>query len=157
MFCIWPCLSGLCTAVLFCPVHRRTSGLQQQQPATVQQQYCSICSTTIMYAKVLFFRLKQTTNEVKAMVIKRLYYITSQARQDCRFSGRKSLPIFKRLYFLPKIFYFISKFSSLSRYGKPQGRKTGPGGSHITSSVSRFMVFRRISQRWSHLFSNVMH
>ena len=39
-----------------------------------------------VYVKVLFFRVKPTTNEVKAMVIKRPYYITSQPGQDWIFS-----------------------------------------------------------------------
>ena len=39
-----------------------------------------------VYVKVFFFRVKRSKYEVNAMVIKRLYYITSQAGQDWIFS-----------------------------------------------------------------------
>ena len=39
-----------------------------------------------VYVKVFFFRVKRSKYEVKAMVIKRLFYITSQAGQDWIFS-----------------------------------------------------------------------
>ena len=57
------------------------------QPACTsssRQQFRSsiVVRTMRVYVKVLFFRVKRTTNEVKAMVIKLPYYITSQAGQD---------------------------------------------------------------------------
>ena len=55
---------------------------------------------------------------------------------------------FKAVFCL--FFYFIAKFSSLPCQGM-ESRKEENGGSDITSRASEFMVFRCISQRWSHL------
>ena len=53
-----------------------------------RQQFSNsiVASTMCVYVKVFFFRVKRSKYEVKAMVIKRLYYITSQAGQDWIFS-----------------------------------------------------------------------
>ena len=45
-----------------------------------------------VYVKVFFFRVKRSKYEVKDMVVKWLYYITSQAGQDWIFSQTVIVP-----------------------------------------------------------------
>ena len=72
-----------CTVLPGCFRLQQQSPLQQQ-PATVRHQYRS--KYNVCVCQSLIFQSKKTTKEVKAMVIKRPYYITSQARQDWIFS-----------------------------------------------------------------------
>ena len=72
-----------CTVLPGCFRLQQQSPLQQQ-PATVRHQYRS--KYNVCVCQSLIFQSKKTTKEVKAMVFKRPYYITSQARQDWLFS-----------------------------------------------------------------------
>ena len=74
---VWPAYVQLYSSAKYAAAQPAcTSSSRQQLRSSI------VARTMCVYVKVLFFRVKRTTNEVKAMVIKRPYYITSQARQD---------------------------------------------------------------------------
>ena len=85
-FSISPCLSDLCTTVLFCRVRRRPAHPPCSSSSRQQFSNSIVASTMCVCVKVFFFRVKRSKYEVKDMVVKWLYYITSQTGQDWIFS-----------------------------------------------------------------------